>query len=97
MADRTEAMGQLIAQDADLIEICHDDLVKELRHIHRDGTWSAKQPDAPHPLCVKAAERIEALTAENERLNISAECLAETRRLAVKDLAALEGHMRLEI
>lgn len=97
MTDKTEAMDNLIAQDADLIEICHDDLVKELRHIHRDGTWSAKQPDTPHPLCARAAERIEALTAENERLNKSAECLAETRRLAVKDLAALEGHMRLEI
>ena len=155
MTDRTEAMDNLIAQDADLIEICSDHLVKELRHIHRDGTWSAKQPDTPHPLCVKAADRIEALTAENfklaagscdveggkvgdehghfyctlqakveaqaaeiskwhtvsrayldrietlraeiERLNKSAECLAESRRLAVKDLAALEGHMRLEI
>lgn len=44
----------------------------------------------------QAADRIEALTAENERLNKSAECLAESRRLAVKDLAVLEGHMRLE-
>ncbi len=96
MTDKTEAMDNLIAQDADLIEICPDDLVKELRHIHRDGTWSAKQPDTPHPLCVKAANRIEALTAENERLNKSAECLAESRRIAVKDLAVLEGHMRLE-
>jgi len=40
---------------------------------------------------------LEQLRAENERLNKSAECLAESRRLAVKDLAALEGHMRLEI
>ncbi len=47
-------------------------------------------------LC-RAIEQHEALTAENERLNKSAECLAESRRLAVKDLAALEGHMRLEI
>jgi benzoyl-CoA reductase/2-hydroxyglutaryl-CoA dehydratase subunit BcrC/BadD/HgdB len=42
-------------------------------------------------------DRIETLRAEIERLNKSAECLAESRRLAVKDLAALEGHMRLEI
>ncbi len=68
MTDKTEAMDNLIAQDADLIEICPDDLVKELRHIHRDGTWSAKQPDTPHPLCTKAADRIEALTAENFKL-----------------------------
>lgn len=45
----------------------------------------------------EAADRIEAQAAEIERLNKSAECLAESRRLAVKDLAALEGHMRLEI
>jgi len=91
MTDKTEAMDNLIAQDADLIEICPDDLVKELRHIHRDGTWSAKQPDTPHPLCVKAANRIESQAAEIERLNKSAECLAETRRLAVKDVAELEA------
>lgn len=45
------------------------ELVKELRHIHRDGTWNAKQPDAPHPLCTKAADRIEAQAAEIERLH----------------------------
>ncbi len=123
MTDKTEAMDNLIAQDADLIEICPDDLVRRLR---------SNRPliTLPH----EAADRIEALTAENfklaagscdveggkvgdehghfyctlqakveaqaaeiERLNKSAECLAETRRLAVKDLAVLEGHMRLEI
>jgi hypothetical protein len=41
--------------------------------------------------CNKAAHLIEAQAAEIERLNKSAECLAETRRLAVKDLAALEA------
>jgi len=50
-----------------------DELVKELRHIHRDGTWSAKQPDTPHPLCTKAADRIEAQAAEIERLRAEAE------------------------
>jgi hypothetical protein len=38
-------------------------------------------------------DRIETLRAYNERLNKSAECLAETRRLAVKDLAALEAEI----
>jgi hypothetical protein len=31
MTDKTEAMDNLIAQDADLIEICPDDLVRRLR------------------------------------------------------------------
>jgi hypothetical protein len=39
----------------------------------------------------EAADRIEAQAAEIERLNKSAECLAETRRLAVKDIAVLEA------
>lgn len=43
-------------------------------------------PTLPH----EAASRIEALTAENERLKKSAECLAESRQLAVKALADLE-------
>jgi hypothetical protein len=42
---------------------------------------------------IDARDRIEALTAEVERLNKSAECLAETRRLAVKDLAELEAEV----
>jgi hypothetical protein len=86
MTDKTEAMDNLIAQDADLIEICPDDLVRRLRS-------NRPIPTIPH----EAADRIEAQAAEIERLNKSAECLAESRRLAVKDLAALEGHMRLEI
>ena len=49
-----------------------------------------------HFYCTLQA-KVEAQAAEIERLKKSAECLAETRRLAVKDLAALEGHMRLEI
>ena len=35
MTDRTEAMDNLIAQDADLIEICSDDLVRRLRRTYR--------------------------------------------------------------
>ena len=59
-----------------------DDLVKRLRS-------NRPIPTLPH----EAADRIEALTAEIERLNKSAECLAETRRLAVKDLAELEAEI----
>ena len=167
--DRKEAMDKLIAQDADLIEICPDDLVRRLRstvcqgnlgchrlvdddeaadrieaqaaeierlrhdlerHVDevedqayelgkRDGYESAVQDidmltggdgeycystvggerHCPDPDSMKAriADRIEAQAAEIERLNKSAECLAETRRHAVKDLAELEEHMRLEI
>jgi hypothetical protein len=35
MTDKTEAMDNLIAQDADLIEICPDDLVQRLRRTYR--------------------------------------------------------------
>ena len=71
-----------------------DDLVQRLRDLAEE--WFEMCGDIHEPL-YEAADRIEALTAENERLNKSAECLAESRRLAVKDVAALEGHMRLEI
>jgi hypothetical protein len=80
--DRKEAMDKLIAQDADLIEICPDDLVRRLRAVLNNPT-----------ICREAADRIEAPTAENERLNKSAECLAESRRLAVKDVAELEAEV----
>ena len=92
MTDKTEAIDNLIAQDADLIEICPDDLVRRLRSTVCQGNLGC------HRLVDddEAADRIEAQAAEIERLNKSAECLAESRRLAVKDLAVLEGHMRLE-
>lgn len=57
MADRTEAMDNLIAQDAELIEICPDDLVRRLRS-------NRPIPTIPH----EAADRIEAQAAEIERL-----------------------------
>jgi len=38
-------------------------------------------------------KKVEAQAAEIERLNKSAECLAETRRLAVKDVAELEAEI----
>jgi len=71
-----------------------DDLVLRLRYLAEE--WFEMCDDIHEPL-YEAADRIEVLTAENERLNKSAECLAETRRLAVEDLAALEEHMRIEI
>jgi uncharacterized small protein (DUF1192 family) len=73
-----------------------DDLVRYLkgasRHPYMDNTCNLNVFKV-----AEAADRIEAQAAEIERLNKSAECLAESRRLAVKDLAVLEGHMRLEI
>jgi hypothetical protein len=114
MTDKTEAMDNLIAQDADLIEICAKDLVRRLRRTYRKefaatGSMFADNSNrlCPFPILAAevlfnpdgtaAADLIQAQAAEIERLNKSAECLAESRRLAVKDVAALEEHMRIEI
>jgi hypothetical protein len=94
MTDKTEAMDNLIAQDADLIEICPDDLVRRL--FTEADNFKVDREVGMRAMLYRAADRIEAQAAEIERLNKSAECLAESRRLAVKDLAALEGHMMLE-
>lgn len=46
-----------------------DDLVQRLREVGRDGVWkSGRNPASAHPMCVKAADRIEALQAEVTRL-----------------------------
>ena len=59
--ERRYAMDNLIAQDADLIET--------LLEVGRDGVWkSGHNPATAHPMCVKAADRIKALEAENARL-----------------------------
>jgi hypothetical protein len=50
--------------------------------------WYRQGKDDQHQV---DADRIEAQAAEIERLNKSAECLAETRRLAVKDVAEIEA------
>ncbi len=65
--ERRYAMDNLIAQDADLIEICPDDLVRRLR---------SNRPliTLPH----EAADRIEAQAAEIERLR--EECQAQYDR-----------------
>jgi FtsZ-binding cell division protein ZapB len=72
-----------------------DDLVQRLRvgDYYPDGDigYHEISPGKVDALCEQAAERIEAQAAEIERLNKSAECLAETRRLAVKDVAELEA------
>lgn len=111
MTDKTEAMDNLIAQDADLIEICPDDLIRYLkgasRHPYMDNSCNlnvfkvAKAADLIEAQAEEISkwrtvsraylDRIEALRAEIERLKKSAECLAESRRLAVKDLAVLEA------
>ena len=62
MTDKTEAMDNLIAQDADLIEICPDDLVRRLRS-------NRPIPTIPH----EAADLIEAQSAEIEHLRAEAE------------------------
>jgi len=75
--DRKEAMDKLIAQDADLIEICPDDLVQRLRS-------NRPLPTLPH----EAADRIEAQAAEIERLR--EECQAQYDRGYYDGRAALE-------
>ena len=69
MTDRTEAMDNLIAQDADLIEICPDDLVQRLRSTVCQGNLGC------HRLVDddEAADRIEAQAAEIEHLRAEAE------------------------
>lgn len=48
-----------------------DDLVQRLREVGRDGTWkSRRNTTTAHPMCIKAADRIEALQVEIERLKI---------------------------
>ena len=61
MTDKTEAMDNLIAQDADLIETCSKDLVQRLRS-------NRPIPTLPH----EAADRIESQAAEIERLRAEA-------------------------
>jgi hypothetical protein len=44
-----------------------DDLVQRLREVGRDGTWkSRRNPTTAHPMCIKAADRIESQAAEIE-------------------------------
>lgn len=41
------------------------DLVERLREVGRDGVWkSGRNPKTAHPMCIKAADRIEQLEAE---------------------------------
>jgi len=61
-------------------------LVEELRHICCDGEWHLAKPKVNHPVCKDAADRIEALSAENERLR---ELL--TKSEALQDLAYYNG------
>ena len=67
---RREAMDDLIAQDADLIEICPDDLMQRLKGhseiMERDKGKVVRFIDVA--TCTEAAYLIEALTAENFKL-----------------------------
>jgi hypothetical protein len=71
MTDKTEAMDNLIVQDADLIEICPDDLVQRLKGhseiMERDKGKFVRFIDVA--TCTEAADRIEAQAAEIERLH----------------------------
>lgn len=77
MTDKTEAMDNLIAQDADLIEICPDDLVRYLkgasRHPYMDNTCNLNVFKV-----AEAADLIESQAAEIERLR--EECQAQYDR-----------------
>jgi hypothetical protein len=103
MTDKTEAMDNLIAQDADLIDVpsgvtetAREVLIRisnsddETAQRIRRGliyTWEVGE------IARHRQQATEAQAAEIERLNKSAECLAETRRLAVKDVAELEAEI----
>jgi hypothetical protein len=103
MTDKTEAMDNLIAQDADLIDVSsgvteadREVLIRisnsddETAQRIRRGliyTWEVGE------IARHRQQATEAQAAEIERLNKSAECLAETRRLAVKDVAELEAEI----
>jgi hypothetical protein len=61
MTDKTEAMDNLIAQDADLIEICPDDLVQRLRRTYRKefpvtGSMIADNSNRLRPFPILATE-----------------------------------------
>ena len=43
-------------------------LVETLLCVDRGGVLHSRRPKQTHPVCAKAADRIEALEAENERL-----------------------------
>jgi hypothetical protein len=68
VTDKTEAMENLIAQDADLIEICPDDLMRRLRADVFYGDARLANMNKHNPLHMEAADRIEALTTENFKL-----------------------------
>jgi hypothetical protein len=66
MTDKTEAMDNLIAQDADMIEICPDDLAQRL-FIEADN-FKVDREVGMRAMLYRAADCIEAQAAEIERL-----------------------------
>lgn len=75
-SEPTKAMDDLIAQDADLIDPVQDRLVLAVRELAADDSQcvaeafaeTLRKALAMHGLVAEKADRIEALTAENERL-----------------------------
>ena len=70
MSDKTEAMDNLIAQDADLIEICPNDLAQRL-FIEADN-FKVDREVGMRAMLYRAADCIEAQAAEIERLRVEA-------------------------
>jgi hypothetical protein len=70
MRDRTEAMDNLIAQDADLIEICPDDLAQRL-FIEADN-FKVDREVGMRAMLYRAADCIEAQAAEIKWLRAEA-------------------------
>jgi len=68
MTDKTEAMDNLIAQDADMIEICPDDLAQRL-FIEADN-FKVDREVGMRAMLYRAADCIEAQAAEIERLKV---------------------------
>jgi hypothetical protein len=66
MTDKTEAMDNLIAQDADLIETCSNDLVQRL--FTEADNFKVDREVGMRAMLYRAADRIEAQAAEIERL-----------------------------
>jgi hypothetical protein len=70
MIDRTKAMDNLIAQDADLIEICPDDLAQRL-FIEADN-FKVDREVGMRAMLYRAADCIEAQSAEIKWLRVEA-------------------------
>jgi hypothetical protein len=106
MTDKTEAMDNLIAQDADLIEICPDDLVQRLREDVFYGDARLANMDKHNPLHMDAADCIEQLEREKavvsdlweQQKEIALDYLTDCNKAAehIEAQAAEIEHLRAE-